>query len=44
MIPFDETRKYVAAVLTYALIYQKRLHRNTLKMTDLLGNVQSRKT
>ncbi len=44
MIPFDETRKYVAAVLTYAMIYQQRLHRNTLKLLDLLGKVPPGKT
>lgn len=35
-IPFKETRKYVASVLTYAIIYQHRLHNNTLKMKDLM--------
>ncbi len=44
MIPFDETRKYVAAVLTYAMIYQQRLHRSSLKMRDLLGEVPPDKT
>ena len=44
MIPFDETRKYVAAVLTYAMIYQQQLHRSSLKMRDLLGEVPPGKT
>lgn len=38
-IPFTETRRYVAAVLAYALIYQKRMHRNTLKMKDFMRDV-----
>ena len=44
MIPFDETRKYVVAVLTNALIYQDRLKRNSLKITDMLKDVRPRKT
>jgi len=44
MIPFDETRKYVAAVLTYTMIYQQQLHRSSLKMRDLLGEVPPGKT
>ncbi|MEQ1635621.1 MAG: transglycosylase SLT domain-containing protein [Methylococcales bacterium] len=38
-IPFKETRKYVAAVLSYALIYQQRLQRTGLKMRDLMRDV-----
>lgn len=38
-IPYKETRGYVSAVLQYALIYQKRLQRNTLKPGDLLREV-----
>ena len=36
LIPFTETRKYVKAILTYALIYQQQLNRDTLKMSDFL--------
>jgi soluble lytic murein transglycosylase len=43
-IPFDETRKYVFAVLENALFYQDRLNRNSLKMTDLLKDIRPRKT
>jgi soluble lytic murein transglycosylase len=43
MIPFDETRKYVVAVLTNALIYQDRLKRNSLKITDMLKDIRPRK-
>lgn len=35
-IPFKETRKYVASVLSYAIIYQRRLNKNTLKLKDLM--------
>ncbi|NOT86231.1 MAG: transglycosylase SLT domain-containing protein [Methylococcaceae bacterium] len=38
-IPFKETRKYVAAVLSYAIIYQQRLQRTGLKMRDLMRDV-----
>jgi soluble lytic murein transglycosylase len=44
MIPFDETRNYVVAVLTNALIYQHRLKRNGLKITDLLKDISPKKT
>lgn len=40
-IPFKETRKYVTSVLSYALIYSHRLQRNTLKIKNLLSDVQS---
>ena len=43
MIPFDETRNYVVAVLTNALIYQHRLKRNGLKITDLLKDIRPKK-
>lgn len=39
-IPFKETRKYVIAVLSYAMIYQQRTQRNTLKIKNLLLDVQ----
>jgi len=39
-IPFKETRKYVTAVLSYAMIYQQRTQRNTLKIKNLLLDVQ----
>jgi soluble lytic murein transglycosylase len=40
-IPFRETRKYVAAVLSYAIIYQHRLNKPALKITDLMPAVPS---
>jgi soluble lytic murein transglycosylase len=39
-IPFKETRKYVATVLSYAMIYQQRLKKGSLKLKDLLKDVQ----
>ncbi len=38
-IPFKETRAYVFAVLTYALIYQQRMNRNDLKIKDFMRDV-----
>ncbi|MDD5579403.1 MAG: transglycosylase SLT domain-containing protein [Methylobacter sp.] len=38
-IPFKETRKYVTSVLSYAMIYQQRLQRNTLKIKNLMLDV-----
>ncbi len=38
-IPFNETRAYVSAVLTYALIYQKQLGKNILTMKDFMRDV-----
>lgn len=38
-IPFKETRKYVTSVLYYAMVYQQRLHRNSLKMRDFVRDV-----
>jgi len=38
-IPFKETRAYVGAVLTYALIYQQRMHRNVLKIKEFLRDI-----
>jgi len=38
-IPFKETRAYVSAVLTYALIYQKKLKKNVLTMKDFMRDV-----
>lgn len=35
-IPYKETRGYVSSVLMYALIYQQRLNRHSLKTGDLL--------
>jgi soluble lytic murein transglycosylase len=35
-IPYKETRKYVASVLSYAIIYQHRLNKNALKMKNLM--------
>jgi soluble lytic murein transglycosylase len=38
-IPYKETRKYVTSVLSYAIIYQQRIQRNSLKITKLLFDV-----
>jgi peptidoglycan lytic transglycosylase len=38
-IPFKETRKYVAAVLAYAMIYQQRMGLNSLKMKDFMREI-----
>ncbi|MCK4840784.1 MAG: transglycosylase SLT domain-containing protein [Methylococcales bacterium] len=38
-IPYKETRAYVSAVLTYALIYQKKLKKNLLSMKDFMKDV-----
>lgn len=40
-IPYKETREYVAAVLTYALIYQSRLQNGTVRMTDFMRDIKS---
>jgi len=40
-IPYKETRGYVSAVLTYALIYQKQLKQNVLTMDGFMGRVFS---
>ena len=39
-IPFKETRKYVTSVLSYSIIYQQRIQRNSLKITKLLFDVR----
>ncbi len=38
-IPFKETRKYVSTVLSYAIIYQQRLKKGSLKLKNLLRDV-----
>ncbi len=38
-IPFKETRKYVASVLSYSMIYQQRLQGGALKIKELLWDV-----
>lgn len=38
-IPYAETREYVAAVLSYAMIYQQRLGWNSLKLKDFMREV-----
>jgi len=38
-IPYKETRNYVSSVLMYSLIYQKRMHRNRLNLSDLLQEI-----
>lgn len=42
-IPYEETRKYVTKVLSYALIYQYRMQKNALKIKNLLDDVKSTK-
>jgi len=42
-IPFKETRAYVSAVLTYALIYQSRLGKGDLMMTDFMREISPKK-
>ncbi|MCF7971036.1 MAG: transglycosylase SLT domain-containing protein [Methylococcaceae bacterium] len=39
-IPYKETRAYVAAVLTYALIYQRRLGGKQRLMSDFMIDIQ----
>jgi soluble lytic murein transglycosylase len=39
-IPFKETRKYVTSVLSYSIIYQQRMQRNSLKIAKLLFDVR----
>ncbi len=39
MIPFKETRKYVSAVLAYAVIYQQRLQKNSFRIRDFMPDV-----
>ncbi len=38
-IPFNETRNYVTTVLMYAVIYQQRLRKPMLRLSDLLPDV-----
>ncbi len=38
-IPFKETRHYVTAVLTYALIYQKKLKKQFFTIKDLMKDI-----
>ena len=40
LIPYKETREYVSSVLQYALIYQHRLHRDSLKVVNLIRQVK----
>lgn len=42
-IPYKETRNYVGLVLQYALIYQERLHGNSLKTEILSPEINSTK-
>ncbi|MBE0468732.1 MAG: transglycosylase SLT domain-containing protein [Methyloprofundus sp.] len=41
-IPYKETRAYVAAVLTYTLIYQRQLGDKRSLMSDFMINIQPR--
>jgi len=38
-IPYKETRSYAASVLFYSVIYQQRLQRDSLKLPELLKDV-----
>ncbi|CAL1240768.1 transglycosylase SLT domain-containing protein [Candidatus Methylocalor cossyra] len=38
-IPVDETRQYVAAIVTYAAIYRERLGRPRVRISDLLPDI-----
>jgi soluble lytic murein transglycosylase len=42
-IPYKETRNYVSSVLQYTLIYQERLHRDTLKLEILTPEINATK-
>lgn len=39
-IPFKETREYVAAVLGYAMIYQLMMERDSIRLGDVMKDVQ----
>ncbi len=39
-IPYKETRGYVAAVLTYALVYQHRLGESKLTLQDFMADIK----
>ena len=39
-IPFDETRRYVSAVLSYAVIYREQLGGRTLRISELLAKIK----
>lgn len=41
-IPYKETREYVAAVLTYALIYQQKLTEKNMRMSFFLKDIKIR--
>jgi len=41
-IPYKETRAYVAAVLTYALIYQSRMRSGEVLMSDYMRDIKSK--
>ncbi|WP_428354066.1 transglycosylase SLT domain-containing protein [Methyloprofundus sp.] len=40
-IPYKETRAYVAAVLTYALIYQNRIQSGDVRMRDFMRDIRA---
>ncbi len=40
-IPYKETREYVAAVLTYTLIYQRRIGREKNLMIDFMNEIEA---
>ena len=39
-IPYKETRGYIGSVMMYAMIYQQQLHRNNLKLSNLLQEIK----
>lgn len=38
-IPYKETRGYISSVMMYAMIYQQQLQRNSLKLSNLLQEI-----
>ena len=43
-IPYKETRAYVAAVLTYALIYQSLTHSGEMLLSEFLRDIKTQRT
>jgi len=43
-IPFRETREYLRRVLTYTTIYEQRLGRNTVRLSERLAPIPARAT
>lgn len=43
-IPFNETRQYVSAVLSYAAIYRQRLGTGPVRISDFLPDIPPGRT